>query len=145
VNQLLCSDIDIVVIGAPSHDPIHDLARVLRNQQPAPKMTLITRARVPLIKLVDRPTGCQIDISFNVPNGPENTKLVRHFLQMYHQIRPLALVIKFFLAQRQLNEVYTGGIGSYAILLLLISLLQVCFGSLSPSLPLRINVLTRSM
>jgi non-canonical poly(A) RNA polymerase PAPD5/7 len=140
-----------VVIGAPSTDPIHELARVLRDQESSPKLTLITRARVPLIKMVDKATKCPIDIryadcssrvessrvelmtdhlvdacSFNVPNGPENTKLVRHFLSMYQQIRPLALVIKFFLAQRQLNEVYTGGIGSYAILLLLISLLQVC-------------------
>lgn len=40
-------------------------------------------------------------------------------------LRPLVLVIKQFLAQRNLNEVFTGGLGSYGILLMVYSFLQV--------------------
>ena len=40
-------------------------------------------------------------------------------------IAPLALVIKQYLCQRALNEVYRGGIGSYALLLIIVSFLQV--------------------
>lgn len=36
-------------------------------------------------------------------------------------LKPLALVIKMFLQQRELNEVYSGGIGSYALLTMIIS------------------------
>ena len=35
-------------------------------------------------------------------------------------LKPIALVLKVFLQQRELNEVYTGGIGSYALLTMII-------------------------
>lgn len=35
------------------------------------------------------------------------------------------MAIKFFLMQRRLNEVFTGGLGSYSVLILIISFLQV--------------------
>ena len=39
-------------------------------------------------------------------------------------LRPITLVMKSFLAQRQLNEVFTGGVGSYALVNLIIAHLQ---------------------
>jgi non-canonical poly(A) RNA polymerase PAPD5/7 len=35
------------------------------------------------------------------------------------------MVLKQFLLQRDLNEVYTGGIGSYSLILMIVSFLQV--------------------
>ena len=40
-------------------------------------------------------------------------------------LRPLVLIIKLFLQQRELNEVYSGGIGSYALIVMLIAFLQL--------------------
>jgi non-canonical poly(A) RNA polymerase PAPD5/7 len=37
----------------------------------------------------------------------------------------LVLVLKQFLLQRDLNEVFTGGIGSYSLFLMAVSFLQV--------------------
>lgn len=37
----------------------------------------------------------------------------------------LVLVLKQFLLQRDLNEVFTGGIGSYSVFLMAVSFLQV--------------------
>ncbi len=37
----------------------------------------------------------------------------------------LVLVLKQFLLQRELNEVFTGGIGSYSLFLMVVSFLQV--------------------
>lgn len=38
---------------------------------------------------------------------------------------PLIFILKQFLLQRDLNEVFTGGIGSYSLTLMAISFLQV--------------------
>lgn len=40
--------------------------------------------------------------------------------------RSMVLLVKAFLAQRGMNEVFTGGLGSYSIICLVISFLQVC-------------------
>ena len=47
------------------------------------------------------------------------------YMKLYPALRPLTLVVKQLLALRCLNEVYTGGVGSYAILLMIMSFLQV--------------------
>lgn len=90
--------------------------------KPAPQV--ITRARIPLIKLVDRVSGVQCDISFGLNNGPSNVLLIRKYLRDFPSLKPLLLVVKCFLQQRGLNEVYRGGLGSYALLLLIVSHLQ---------------------
>lgn len=40
--------------------------------------------------------------------------------------RSLVLLVKAFLNQRGMNEVFTGGLGSYSIICLVVSFLQVC-------------------
>ena len=46
-------------------------------------------------------------------------------LQRYTVLPPLIFVLKQFLLQRDLNEVFTGGISSYSLILMAISFLQV--------------------
>lgn len=45
--------------------------------------------------------------------------------QKYPVLPFLVLVLKQFLLQRDLNEVFTGGIGSYSLFLMAVSFLQV--------------------
>lgn len=85
---------------------------------------VIEKAFVPLVKLTDRASGVKCDISFGRNNGPSNVRLIRQYLRDFPSLKPLLLVIKCFLQQRMLNEVYSGGIGSYALLLLIVSHLQ---------------------
>lgn len=40
-------------------------------------------------------------------------------------MKPLALLIKYYLKQFGMNEPYTGGLGSYALIIMIISYLQV--------------------
>lgn len=74
--------------------------------------------QIPLIKLIERDTNCMVDISFNTSSGPENTEIVLGFLREHAELRPLLLVLKYFLSQNRLNEPYWGGMGSYALVLL---------------------------
>lgn len=85
---------------------------------------VIEKAFVPLVKLVDRASDVKCDISFGRNNGPSNVLLIRQYLEDFPSLMPLILVVKCFMHQRMLNEVYRGGIGSYALLLLVVSHLQ---------------------
>lgn len=53
-------------------------------------------------------------------------KIVNQYLDVLPGARQLILVVKAFLSQRSMNEVYTGGLGSYSVICLVISFLQVC-------------------
>lgn len=45
-----------------------------------------------------------------------------------HQLKPLVLVIKQILYINQLHDTYTGGLGSYSVLLMVVAFLQVPLG-----------------
>jgi len=46
-------------------------------------------------------------------------------MQEFPALPSLVLVLKQFLNQRDLNDVYTGGLGSYSLILLIVSFFQV--------------------
>ena len=80
---------------------------------------------MPIIKLVDSLLGCRVDISVNMHNGIRAAEIVRSYLVTMPALRPLAFILKQFLLQRGLNEVFTGGLSSYSTAVLIISFLQV--------------------
>jgi len=49
-----------------------------------------------------------VDVSFDLSNAVENTQIISSFIDRHPLFRSLALVIKFFLAQRGLNNSYKG-------------------------------------
>jgi non-canonical poly(A) RNA polymerase PAPD5/7 len=50
---------------------------------------------------------------------------VQRYLDEEPAVKPLALLIKYYLKQFGMNEPYTGGLGSYALIIMIISYLQV--------------------
>lgn len=120
------SDMDLVVLGhTAGNDPLAKLASALRASGIAKSVNLIGSARVPIVKLVDRQTDTCVDICINKQTGVSSSLLLHQFLESMPALRPLVLILKFFLHQHGLGEVYTGGIGSYCVTLLTISYLQV--------------------
>lgn len=84
------------------------------------------------MKYVDAITNFSVDVSFNLTNGVEAAKVVKRFVEdkrIGDCVRVMMLLLKQFLVQRYLNEVYTGGLGSYALLCLIVSFLKVLFFS----------------
>ena len=80
------------------------------------------------MKYVDSITKFKVDVSFNMSNGIEAAKIVRQFVndsKIGETIRSLMLLLKQFLVQRYLNEVYSGGLGSYGLLCLIASFVKV--------------------
>ncbi|KAL1537775.1 polynucleotide adenylyltransferase [Salvia divinorum] len=121
------SDIDVVILGSNVRTPLiglQALSRALSQRGIAKKMQVIAKARIPIIKFVEKQSGFSFDISFDVHNGPKAAEFIKDAVSTWPPLKPLCLILKVFLQQRELNEVYTGGIGSYALLSMLIAMLR---------------------
>jgi non-canonical poly(A) RNA polymerase PAPD5/7 len=103
---------------------LHSLANTLRRAGVTDKVTIIAKAKVPIIKFVTSHGRFAVDISINQLNGVSAGKMVNNFIGALPALRALVLVVKSFLSQRSMNEVFTGGLGSYSIVCLAVSFLQ---------------------
>ncbi|XP_078066993.1 terminal nucleotidyltransferase 4B [Mustelus asterias] len=121
------SDIDLVVFGKWETLPLWTLEEALRKHSVADQSSVkvLDKATVPIIKLTDSYTEVKVDISFNVQNGVKAAQLIHEFIKKFPVLPCLVLVLKQFLLQRDLNEVFTGGIGSYSLFLMAVSFLQL--------------------
>lgn len=121
------SDVDAVILGTgcdESKEGLRALAVALARNGVGEQMQLITKSKVPIVKLREKASGIDFDVSFEVSGGPAAAEFVRREAERLPLLKPLACVLKLFMQQRDLNEVYTGGLGSYALLVLLISFLK---------------------
>ena len=110
-----------------TYSPLHHFAKLVYDSWGARKLSaieVIDKTRIPLVKFTHKETNIQIDVSFNQPSGPQAAQLMKTFLNALPPLRPLIFVIKYFLAARELNVPYNGGVGSYMMQLLLVSYLQ---------------------
>ena len=121
------SDIDAVILDSGCSAPgegLKALATALARKGAATKVALISKARIPIVKFEAVPSGFAFDVSFDVANGPAAAAWMRDQMASLPPLRPLTLVLKAFLQQRELNEVYSGGVGSYALVVLLVAHLR---------------------
>ncbi|KAI9071575.1 hypothetical protein K1719_046470 [Acacia pycnantha] len=130
-SGLLCGtelvDVDVVILktGLPSPQlGLNALSRALSQRGMAKNIMVLGRARVPIIKFVEKKSGLSFDISFDADNGPKAADYIQEAVARWPPLRPLCLILKVFLQQRELNEVYSGGIGSYALLVMLMAMLR---------------------
>lgn len=139
-------DIDLVILcdempkppRKPTSSLLHRIAALLLTTSLAEPSSLIViaKARVPIVKFTSRFGGFSVDISINQKGGLDTAVVVRKLLDDYSFVtedgdqlvgvaRSLTMMVKMFLNQRGLNEVFTGGLGSYAIMCMVISFIQV--------------------
>jgi non-canonical poly(A) RNA polymerase PAPD5/7 len=102
----------------------------------------VIKARVPIVKFASvhgahlettlpaafdiLPARIPVDISINQTTGLSAVAVINRYLQHFPALRPLIMIIKLFLSSRGLNEVFKGGLGSYSIICMVISFMQVC-------------------
>lgn len=123
-------DIDLVVLSqsmaySDRTTVLHALANTLKRGGITDKVTIIAKAKVPIIKFVTTHGYFPVDISINQENGVEAGRVVSGFLSEMPALRALVIVAKAFLSQRSMNEVFSGGLGSYSIVCLAVSFLQM--------------------
>ncbi|CAL5382841.1 unnamed protein product [Camellia sinensis] len=84
----------------------------------------LTRARVPIVKLMDPATAISCDICINNVLAIVNTKLLWDYAQIDVRLRQLALIVKHWAKSRGVNATYQGTLSSYAYVLMCIHFLQ---------------------
>ncbi|XP_023030229.1 terminal nucleotidyltransferase 4B isoform X2 [Leptinotarsa decemlineata] len=121
------SDIDLVVIGKWSNLPLRTLEQEFLEKDIAvhDSIKVLDKASVPIVKLTDKKTDIKVDISFNMSNGVKSAELIKTYVERFPVLPKLVYVLKQFLLERDLNEVFTGGISSYSLILMCISFLQL--------------------
>lgn len=121
------SDVDLVVIGHWDKPPLWTLERELLARDIAERgsIKVLEKATVPIVKMTDKYSDVKVDISFNMSSGVKSAELIKQFKDRYPALARLVLVLKQFLLQRDLNEVFTGGISSYSLILMVVSFLQL--------------------
>lgn len=107
--------------------PLRTLERELVEREIAEtnSIKVLEKATVPIVKMTDKFSDVKVDISFNMSSGVKSAELIKEYKQKYPVLAKLVMVLKQFLLQRDLNEVFTGGISSYSLILMCISFLQL--------------------
>ncbi|KAF7307898.1 Non-canonical poly(A) RNA polymerase PAPD5 [Mycena kentingensis (nom. inval.)] len=125
-------DVDLVVVIPGNMTPkdtkriLYVLVGVLKSSGIA-EHACVVRARVPIVQFK---TGSEYgsldgDICVNNLGGIQALSIVEGYLSAMPALRPLVLLVKTFLAQRRLNNPAVGGLGSYAVVCMCISFLQL--------------------
>ena len=125
-TYLPTSDVDLVIFGASSGDTLRVMEQELRAAGLASReIKFIEKVTVPILRFTEVTTGVRIDLSSDTHTGPEAASLVKKFIKSYSALPKLLLVIKQFLLQRDFNEVYSGGLSSFSLTLLIVNFLQL--------------------
>lgn len=66
-------------------------------------------AAVPIVKCLDREAQLRVDVNFNLRYIHQTVDWIQIQMARYTQLEPLLFVLKQFLAQRGLNNPYSGG------------------------------------
>lgn len=121
------SDIDICLAiedaNIDKSEVLLKLADMLQSDN-LQNVQALTRARVPIVKLMDPETGISCDICVNNVLAVVNTKLLREYAQIDVRLRQLAFIVKHWAKSRGVNATYQGTLSSYAYVLMCIHFLQ---------------------
>lgn len=129
---MVCISEGFQATGFPKHDPkrkpkyLYTLADKLRSRgiSDPGSIEVIPKAKVPIVKFVDRQTGIRVDMSFDNTTGLVAIDTCLAWKNQLPAMPILVMLVKQFLAMRGLHEVRTGGIGGFAVTCLVTSLLQ---------------------
>ncbi|KAK0466039.1 uncharacterized protein EV420DRAFT_1636623 [Desarmillaria tabescens] len=84
-------------------------------------------AKVPIVRFTTRPEfgSISVDIGVNNIDGIHVAEMIKEYLAKMPQLRPLVLVTKGLLSRSGFNDPAHGGLGSYAVVCMCISFLQI--------------------
>ncbi|KAI1628233.1 topoisomerase TRF4 [Exophiala viscosa] len=95
-------------------------------------ITVISGAKVPIIKFVDRISGLKVDLSFDNDSGVVAIDTFQRWKESYPAMPIIVAIVKQYLMIRGLNDVSTGGLGGFSTICLVTSLLQFLPASSQP-------------
>jgi DNA polymerase sigma len=138
------SDIDIVVLSPDIPDCRDEpsskftvikymgiIAEAIHAVNPGAKIhveQMISNASVPILKCITV-TGRKCDLSFGVQGGLQAAAFMKSEVETTPAIRPTLLILKQLLKEKDLNEVYRGGVSSYGLFHMVLSYFSTFYGN----------------
>lgn len=123
--SLYDSDVDIVVTDVDTDSVVESLGQLKQRLSEdgllASRWELISNTKVPILKFRS-PCGVWVDICIN--ESAAGTDFMRRNLAKRPAMRPMIILLKLFLRQRQLQNTYTGGVGSFLLFCMVLSFFQ---------------------
>eukprot|EP00667_Euglena_gracilis_P001771 EG_transcript_1772 len=124
------SDLDLVITGVDDFKPSYPLPHLVTLSQHLQAIgmhdfSIIASAKVPLVKYCHPRAQVWVDVTFTALNSTRCIPVVKQYLQQYALIKPMVVVIKTLLRQHGLHKPHDGGLGSYAVVLLLYCFLRL--------------------
>jgi non-canonical poly(A) RNA polymerase PAPD5/7 len=115
-------------------DLLFSISRFLRDNRIAKptSITVISGAKVPIIKFVDRASNLKVDLSFDNDSGVVAIDTFLQWKELYPAMPIIVAIVKQYLMVRGLNDVATGGMGGFSTICLVTSLLQLLPASSHP-------------
>jgi len=120
------------------------LANELRHEEWVKFIKPIETASVPVIKVMSYDEDLPTDISFDaqesgVPphRGVISVEMAKRYLAETPKLRHLVLIVKQYLSEKGLNNTYTGGLGSYCLIIMARTFLHMYHTSPDNLLPFR--------
>ena len=106
---------------------LYKFSKMLQAQGIADQQSIevISGARIPLVKYVDKATALKVDVSFENLGGVQAIEKFLQWKSQYPSMPILVTLIKHFLLMRGLNEPVNGGIGGFSVICLVVSMLQL--------------------
>ena len=83
---------------------LRSLANVIRRAGLTNNVTIIAKAKVPIVKCWDPELELAMDLNVNNPLALQNTRMIRTYVQLDDRVRPLAKIIKYWTKRRILND-----------------------------------------
>ncbi|KAJ3091881.1 hypothetical protein HK102_012931 [Quaeritorhiza haematococci] len=103
---------------------VEKLGHVLK-QAGMKDVKMLTRARVPIVKMRDPVSGIRCDIGFQNTLAIYNTRLLKTYSSIDPRFRDLVFIVKYWSKRRNINEPYQRTLSSYCYVLMIIHLLQI--------------------
>lgn len=85
---------------------------------------IIATARVPIVKFKDPVSGFCCDCCFDRQGGIDGAKLVKRMRKKYGAFLPICIFLKYYHGTRNVNEVFSGGVGSFSLCCMIVSMFQ---------------------
>nr|CAB3266898.1 poly(A) RNA polymerase gld-2 [Phallusia mammillata] len=126
------SDADICVVldatkrnisRKESKKALYELEKLLRRAPFVKKLEII-HAKVQILKFVDHLSGMDCDVNINNLIGVRNTFLLFAYARYDPRVRPLALCVKAWAKNNDINDAKHATLSSYALVLMVIHYLQ---------------------
>ncbi|KAF9530750.1 hypothetical protein CPB83DRAFT_850241 [Crepidotus variabilis] len=107
----------------PLRNGLYDILQKIQKSGFARRVEDVLGASTPLLRIIDKKTGLQIDLTASDNHGINATNAVQKWMgdDTEKLIKTLVTVVKMFLSIRRCGTTYTGGINSYVLVWMVVA------------------------